>query len=1603
MVKNYLFKTIILVNCFLFLFTNNGKAQCTYASSTSISAATFLACGSITINAGVTLTVTGAVTNNTAGANITVTDNGYLVFNSGITLNSTGNLSVTGTGSMTVQSGGLTINSSGSYSNGVNTAITGAVTGGNSGSITNTGTLTVTGNITLNSNGGLTNSGTISVVGNVTIANSGGITSSGAFSVTGNVTENSSGSFTDNGSLTIGGNYSLQNSGGISGTGSAYVNGTASTTGSGTFWGSSTSCTGCTLNSSGSLLSSCDFKYRRLITINSAKVSGGVDLTNFPMLVNITSDATLKSVANGGHVQSANGYDVMFTAMDGVTNLNFQLEKYVATTGQYVAWVNIPTLSASKNTYIYMYYGDASVSTDQSTTSTWDANHVGVWHLDSNAFSANYTKDFTSNGNTATNHNSKTNIAGGEIVDARAFAGSTAGHTTDYTHLGLTGASSSAGTIALWGKITTFNTSTYFFGHSSTQNATYTDRIQLYQSDAAGTLELGLGSNHTQANVATLAINTWNHIALTWSTTAVGSGNGNYVVYVNGVSKASGTYSNFSALASFADIGNDGNAGQETEALTGSVDEIHISNTARTAGWITTEYNNQSSPSTFYTLAGEPNTWTGVTSTAWSANSNWSSGTAPAAASGVDIIIANGTFQPSLSAANTQVNSIYINNGATLSLGTRNLSVYADITNCGTLQGGTGTVILNGSSAQVQTLSGSGTYNIYDLTVNNTSGINPGVKFVQNVTVNDVYTHTTGTLDLNGHTLNITNPTATANSFFTAGSIITSVSGGSISITDANNVANIKFNGTNFGNSTYGVNITCSSSDSYFNGGAFYGTVNFTKTGSGIDDCNGGCYFHGPCTFNTSLGSDRWRMGNLSPDTFNTATFNHLDTTSGSNFIVARQTLGNYFTGTTTIYSAAQGGFYVGRNNAGGSYNGSAYFNGPVVATVTSKGNIYFAESSTSVSNTVTFNSSVTLNSASGASSLGFIQVGTNQYSTINLTNTGQFLHGTIKGATNIYLYNVSQTGGLTQTIESDSTSKSTLYIGYVNSSTNAPCTFNGPVLFTAPNINFAGNTFNGTPNILTANGNTGQTCTGGNTFAAATTTTFRDSGAGYWELATKAPDIYNGNVAFNQVSTGTLVPNYNTTCTYGGNITVTSPAGTSIYFGKGGTSGKTNLTGSSAQTISLTGAGNAPIFRNLLMNNTSAAGVTLNTPASVVDSLVMTSGLLNTSSTNSLTMSSGSFASALTSASTSYVNGPLNYQKSTTASQTLNFPIGAGGDCRPVTLTVKHTTTNLYNYTAQLYSGSAFSVGTYTNYPATVDTLSGVHYWQLARTDASSVSQPTLELNTTAANLPQVTLYFGADDQVYDGSLLTVCKTLYTDPNGWYDIGQGSTTIPAAQSATPEAGSITSSTSGPTAFNSFSYFTLGRLLGAGKNPLPIKLLDFTAVPDGEKVDVAWQTVTEVNNAYFTVEKSKDGTNFTKVIDVPGAGNSTTLRDYAETDYQPYIGTSYYRLKQTDKNGVFTYSSIVPVNFKAQQNIIVYPNPIDSKTSLNVKVFGFQNQEVIVVLRDAQGREFLSKVLLSVENNQVFIIDEMQSLAPGVYIVTASSNDKIYNSKLIVK
>src|SRR5436305_1974235 len=119
---------------------------------------------------------------------------------------------------------------------------------------------------------------------------------------------------------------------------------------------------------------------RRSLTIEHTKVPS--TQSNFTVLVSVT-DPALKTVANGGHVANPNGYDIGFYAdSGGTTKLKWEVEKYDGTTGNLIAWVKIPSVSSTTNTPFYLFYGDPSITTNQSDpVNTWDSNFKAVYHL----------------------------------------------------------------------------------------------------------------------------------------------------------------------------------------------------------------------------------------------------------------------------------------------------------------------------------------------------------------------------------------------------------------------------------------------------------------------------------------------------------------------------------------------------------------------------------------------------------------------------------------------------------------------------------------------------------------------------------------------------------------------------------------------------------------------------------------------------------------------------------------------------------------------------------------------------------------------------------------------------------------------------------------------------------------------------------------------------------------------------------------------------------------------------------------------------------------------------------------------------------------------
>jgi hypothetical protein len=497
---------------------------------------------------------------------------------------------------------------------------------------------------------------------------------------------------------------------------------------------------------------------------------------------------------------------------------------------------------------------------------------------------------------------------------------------------------------------------------------------------------------------------------------------------------------------------------------------------------------------------------------------------------------------------------------------------------------------------------------------------------------------------------------------------------------------------------------------------------------------------------------------------------------------------------------------------------------------------------------------------------------------------------------------------------------------------------FGGNIVSGSPGLFFVSSTFNGTVNC-TKTGNSNDASSGGNVFNGAVTLT--TTGSGNLQLANGVPDAYNSNVRLVKSGAGTIQPNYNANCSYAGNVSVSSAA--ALTFGANA-SGVASFTGSGAQSISTDPGTVAPVFTRLVIANTGS-GVTLNNPVNVSSQMTLTSGLLNTSTVGLLTLLNGANTAAGTALSTSYVNGPMCFQKSTAGATTLNFPVGSAPDCRPVVLTVNHSNGTLYNYTVQLYNIAPATLGYAV--PPTITALPTTHYYTIGRTNGAGASQPNQNLSGNQT----IQVFFGANDNIFDGTAMSVIKNTYTATTSWIDIG--GTNGPAFNNWAPLVGSVTS-TSTPSGFNSFSTFALGTNL---RYLLPVKLLNFRAQADGGKADLSWSTSMESNNRGFMVEKSRDGSDFTALSWVPtqaDGGNSTLPLDYTAVDAAPYSGVTYYRIAQTDLDGNKSYSQVVAVHFDGTGTITVYPNP--SRGTLWVSGLDGNLQTVGITLYDLSGK-----------------------------------------------
>jgi PKD repeat protein len=331
----------------------------------------------------------------------------------------------------------------------------------------------------------------------------------------------------------------------------------------------------------------CGWLYRKNITLLESQVEA--DQTNFPVLIRYNDSDLIFPRAQ------ADGDDILFTDSTG-NKLSHEIESFTSGTGALVAWVKVTSLSSTVNTTLFMYYGSPGASSQQSPANVWDTNFKAVWHHNNNNF-----QDSTSNNNDGTNGGT-TNVADAKIAGARSYDGS-----NDYVQMG-----SLAAIDQIWASGGTFSAWIYptgLGGNSEGRIADKTDAASLTYGwslfmYSGNTLRFRRAYYTTSSVVGTwttpaITLSTWTYVVVNYTDGTANDPN----IFINGiqVSETENTAPSGSQRSDASYNLRTGNrAGGTNRAFVGMIDEIRVSKSLRSPGWILTEYRNQANPDLFH-------------------------------------------------------------------------------------------------------------------------------------------------------------------------------------------------------------------------------------------------------------------------------------------------------------------------------------------------------------------------------------------------------------------------------------------------------------------------------------------------------------------------------------------------------------------------------------------------------------------------------------------------------------------------------------------------------------------------------------------------------------------------------------------------------------------------------------------------------------------------------------------------------------------------------------------------------------------------------------------------------------------------------------------
>ncbi|PCJ89099.1 MAG: hypothetical protein COA57_02485 [Flavobacteriales bacterium] len=472
----------------------------------------------------------------------------------------------------------------------------------------------------------------------------------------------------------------------------------------------------------------------------------------------------------------------------------------------------------------------------------------------------------------------------------------------------------------------------------------------------------------------------------------------------------------------------------------------------------------------------------------------------------------------------------------------------------------------------------------------------------------------------------------------------------------------------------------------------------------------------------------------------------------------------------------------------------------------------------------------------------------------------------------------------------------------------------------------------------------------------------------------------------FNLTLSGSGVKTANDHITVNGNFSIQGTTSFDIAAGKKvtyGGSATTEYNGSAAQTTGdeIDESNTDNTTTNITINNTS--DVTLGSNAIVTGTLTFTNGNLNLGTYNLTIGSSGSISGYNSSRyvvtdGTGYLR--QNNLGSTGRSGNIDFPIGISTTSYTLATINNDNSDDDDDFSARVCDkvrdNGTCSGGT----PASNNAVDRNWDINMQVTNSSTISTDvTLNWNTASDELTGFT----------NGS----CYISKHDGSDW----------------TKQQGAGDGSSGSRTATGVSGFGGGGFGMGSG-GALPIELLSFTATLTEEKtVKLMWSTAAEINNDYFTIERSTNGLTFEEIAEEPGAGNSNERRDYETYDDSPVQGTVYYRLKQTDYDGKYEYFKLISVSYEVTPTgtciLKVYPNPCYGQCNVSLsECQGDENSQIQIDVVDVIGNKVTSYIpTRNMDGSFNYYFDKGNYLVPGVYIVRAASVREEYSKRVILK